>query len=182
MEEGVISRATALRVKDIVQRVFAYRYLKNGATPAQHLKLLLEQNIRPPVLQHTLLIHTARAHPVLHDFICEVYWAKYAAGATHITRQDALDFLVRATDMGIIEPPWSETMMLRVARYLTGCLTDFLLAGNDQAGRRLDFISQEMLREANTIASKASDTEITRYVVDIKCQIDRIKEQVQNIE
>lgn len=53
---------------------------------------------------------------------------------------------------------------------------------NDQAGRRLDFISQEMLREANTIASKSSDTEITRCVVDIKCQIDRIKEQVQNVE
>ncbi len=52
----------------------------------------------------------------------------------------------------------------------------------DQAGRRLDFISQEMLREANTIASKASDIEITRCVVDMKCQIDRIKEQVQNIE
>ena len=53
---------------------------------------------------------------------------------------------------------------------------------NDQAGRRLDFIGQEMLREANTIASKASDTEITCWVVDIKCQIDRIKEQVQNVE
>jgi uncharacterized protein (TIGR00255 family) len=51
-----------------------------------------------------------------------------------------------------------------------------------QAGRRLDFISQEMLREANTIASKASDTEIIRCVVDIKCRIDRIKEQVQNVE
>jgi uncharacterized protein (TIGR00255 family) len=56
------------------------------------------------------------------------------------------------------------------------------LNGDDQVGRRLDFISQEMLREANTIASKASDTETTRYVVNIKCQIDRIKEQVQNIE
>jgi uncharacterized protein (TIGR00255 family) len=54
--------------------------------------------------------------------------------------------------------------------------------GSEKAGRRLDFISQEMLREANTIASKASDTETTRYVVNIKCQIDRIKEQVQNIE
>ncbi|MDD5063593.1 MAG: YicC family protein [Phycisphaerae bacterium] len=51
-----------------------------------------------------------------------------------------------------------------------------------QAGRRLDFISQEMLREANTIASKAYDTEVVRCVVDIKCWIDRIKEQVQNIE
>jgi uncharacterized protein (TIGR00255 family) len=53
---------------------------------------------------------------------------------------------------------------------------------NEQAGRRLDFIGQEMLREANTIASKASDTEIIRCVVDIKCRIDRIKEQVQNVE
>jgi uncharacterized protein (TIGR00255 family) len=53
---------------------------------------------------------------------------------------------------------------------------------NELAGRRLDFISQEMLREANTIASKASDTSIIRSVVDIKCRIDRIKEQVQNIE
>ena len=53
---------------------------------------------------------------------------------------------------------------------------------NGQTGRRLDFISQEMLREANTIASKASDIEIIRCVVDIKCRIDRIKEQVQNIE
>ena len=54
--------------------------------------------------------------------------------------------------------------------------------GNGQAGRRLDFISQEMLREANTIASKSSDTDITRWVVDMKCRVDRIKEQVQNIE
>jgi uncharacterized protein (TIGR00255 family) len=53
---------------------------------------------------------------------------------------------------------------------------------NSQAGRKLDFISQEMLREANTIASKTSDINIIRWVVDIKCRIDRIKEQVQNVE
>ncbi|MFC1676822.1 YicC/YloC family endoribonuclease [Planctomycetota bacterium] len=53
---------------------------------------------------------------------------------------------------------------------------------NTQAGRKLDFITQEMLREANTIASKSGDTEIIHYVVEIKCLIDRIKEQVQNVE
>ena len=53
---------------------------------------------------------------------------------------------------------------------------------NNQAGRKLDFISQEMLREANTIASKTTDIDIVRWVVDIKCRIDRIKEQVQNVE
>jgi uncharacterized protein (TIGR00255 family) len=49
-------------------------------------------------------------------------------------------------------------------------------------GRRLDFITQEMLREANTIASKSSDTTINQSVIEIKCAIDRIKEQVQNVE
>ncbi len=53
---------------------------------------------------------------------------------------------------------------------------------NDLAGRKLDFISQEMLREANTIASKANDAQTSKCVVDIKCNIDRIKEQVQNVE
>jgi len=52
----------------------------------------------------------------------------------------------------------------------------------DQAGRKLDFIAQEMLREANTIASKANDSGIARLTVDIKSCIDRIKEQVQNVE
>jgi uncharacterized protein (TIGR00255 family) len=51
-----------------------------------------------------------------------------------------------------------------------------------QAGRRLDFLSQEMLREANTMASKAADAQIARAVVDIKCLIERIKEQIQNVE
>ena len=51
-----------------------------------------------------------------------------------------------------------------------------------QAGRRLEFLGQEMLREANTIGSKASDVQIAHAVVEIKCSIDRLKEQVQNIE
>lgn len=51
-----------------------------------------------------------------------------------------------------------------------------------QAGRRLDFLSQEMLREANTMASKAVDAEIVRRVVDMKCLIERLKEQIQNVE
>lgn len=55
--------------------------------------------------------------------------------------------------------------------------------GNPQpAGRALDFLAQEMLREANTIASKSGDVEISRRVVEIKTAIDRIKEQAQNAE
>ncbi len=50
------------------------------------------------------------------------------------------------------------------------------------AGRKLDFIAQEMLREANTIGSKANDAAIARSTVEIKGAIDRLKEQVQNVE
>jgi uncharacterized protein (TIGR00255 family) len=56
------------------------------------------------------------------------------------------------------------------------CRTD------EHAGRKLDFITQEMLREANTIASKANDAAIARQTVEIKGAIDRLKEQVQNVE
>jgi uncharacterized protein (TIGR00255 family) len=52
----------------------------------------------------------------------------------------------------------------------------------EHAGRKLDFITQEMLREANTIASKANDADIASRIVDIKGSIDRLKEQVQNVE
>lgn len=52
----------------------------------------------------------------------------------------------------------------------------------EPAGRKLDFITQEMLREANTIGSKAGDVEIARCTIEIKGAIDRLKEQVQNAE
>ncbi len=52
----------------------------------------------------------------------------------------------------------------------------------DRVGRTLDFLTQEMLREANTVASKSNDSAITRRIVEIKGLIDRFKEQVQNVE
>jgi uncharacterized protein (TIGR00255 family) len=52
----------------------------------------------------------------------------------------------------------------------------------EHAGRKLDFITQEMLREANTIASKSNDALIAKAIVEIKGAIDRLKEQVQNVE
>ncbi len=52
----------------------------------------------------------------------------------------------------------------------------------DPVGRTLDFLAQEMLREANTVASKSADVEISRRIVEVKSAIDRIKEQSQNAE
>ena len=57
-----------------------------------------------------------------------------------------------------------------------------ILADGGQAGRKLDFLVQEMNREANTIGSKSNNMDITRRVVEIKSEIEKIREQVQNIE
>ncbi len=53
---------------------------------------------------------------------------------------------------------------------------------DEAIGRKIDFLVQEMNREANTIGSKAQDVEIARCVIDIKAEIEKIREQIQNIE
>jgi uncharacterized protein (TIGR00255 family) len=57
-----------------------------------------------------------------------------------------------------------------------------LMESKEPVGRKLDFLVQEMNREANTIGSKSQDIEITKLVVDIKSEIEKIREQIQNIE
>ena len=57
-----------------------------------------------------------------------------------------------------------------------------IIASNEPAGRKLDFLLQEMNRETNTIGSKCQNASIARLVVDIKCELEKIREQIQNIE
>ncbi|MBR6414235.1 MAG: YicC family protein [Oscillospiraceae bacterium] len=57
-----------------------------------------------------------------------------------------------------------------------------MLGGSEPIGRKLDFLMQEINRETNTIGSKCTDLEIARTVVDIKAELEKIREQIQNIE
>jgi len=59
---------------------------------------------------------------------------------------------------------------------------DTIMALPESTGRKLEFLTQEMFREANTIGSKANDVEIARQVIEIKAAIERIREMIQNIE
>ena len=56
------------------------------------------------------------------------------------------------------------------------------LEEKEGVGRKLDFIAQEMNREANTILSKANDLEVSNYAIDLKTGIEKVREQIQNIE
>jgi len=62
-----------------------------------------------------------------------------------------------------------------------GHLRDLMDSGQS-VGRKLDFLVQEMFREINTVASKANDIEMSQIVVDIKAELEKIREQIQNIE
>ena len=61
-------------------------------------------------------------------------------------------------------------------------LKDFLKGGDESVGKKIDFLIQEMNREANTIGSKSNDKEITAMMLSLKAEIEKIREQVQNIE
>ena len=61
-------------------------------------------------------------------------------------------------------------------------MKETLLSDENGIGRKLDFIAQEMNREANTILSKANDLEISNVGIDLKTEIEKVREQIQNIE
>ena len=71
-----------------------------------------------------------------------------------------------------------ETVRLRshIAQYRD------ILNGDARQGRKLDFLTQELNRETNTIGSKSNDLDVTRKVVEIKSEIEKIREQIQNME
>ena len=68
----------------------------------------------------------------------------------------------------------------RVSSHISGFMK--ILSNSGEAGRRLDFIAQEMHREVNTIGAKANDFPISKEVIKIKSLIEKIREQVQNVE
>ena len=70
--------------------------------------------------------------------------------------------------------------MVRLRSHIKG-MKDVLIAGGS-VGRKLDFIAQEMNREANTILSKANDIEASEIAIDLKTEMEKIREQIQHIE
>lgn len=100
---------------------------------------------------------------------------KELLGETHIDEQRILtEAAIFADKIAVAE----ETVRLRSH---ISQLCSFL-DQSDAVGKKMDFLVQELNREANTIGSKAQDVEIARRVVSIKAEIEKIREQIQNIE
>ena len=70
--------------------------------------------------------------------------------------------------------------IVRLRSHLDQC--ELIMASAESQGRKLEFLIQEMFRETNTIGSKANDAEISRFVIDMKTAIERMREMIQNVE
>lgn len=136
MESGAFPSISARRLRNMVVEAFGPRYLTDSGRPACFLKAV-KGRVSAADFRHILYIYTCRANLVLADFVREVYWARYAAGADMILKADAHDFAVRAVAEGRSKTRWSETMIVRVSQYLMGAIADFGLVGSMRGEGRI---------------------------------------------
>lgn len=144
-------------------------------------------------------VEGARLALVLEGHLDEIARLTAAAGDCASARPDALRERLRTLVETLLQasPALPEDRLAQEAALLVGkadvreeldrlkahvgAARD-LLAGDGSVGRKLDFLCQELNREANTLCSKSSDVELTRIGLDLKAVIEQFREQVQNIE
>ena len=117
-----------------------------------------------------------RAPEVVKEYKC-----KLENRIKEMMEQQVIDENRMATEMTIFADRCSiDEELVRLSSHINQ-LRETLRTG-DSVGRKLDFLIQEMNREINTIGSKANDLSITKFVVEIKSELEKIREQIQNIE
>lgn len=137
LKSGQFSKITASRLKNIVMKCFAPRYLRKNGVTALHLKQLLPK-LNYYETQQLLFLFTCRANLVMRDFVQQVYWEKYVGGYRQISSEDARTFVVNAVEGGKTTKKWSENTTKRVSAYLTGCCADYgLLENGSKSIRRI---------------------------------------------
>jgi len=109
------------------------------------------------------------------------YIVKLEKRVNELLKPDIVDEARLAQEIVIFSDKCSVEEEITRLRSHIAQFTDLLEKENSN-GKRIDFLIQEMNRETNTIGSKANNLEITNYVVDIKTELENIREQIQNIE
>ncbi len=126
------------------------------------------------------------AHVARIKALSEADIAGYPAKLTNRIRQLLSDFDVEIAEQRILteaaifaDKAAIDEELVRLGSHFTALRE--ILASEEAAGRKLDFLLQEINRETNTIGSKAANTEIAHIVVDVKTELEKIREQIQNL-
>ncbi|MDO5556312.1 MAG: DUF1732 domain-containing protein, partial [Clostridia bacterium] len=113
--------------------------------------------------------------------LVEEYIIKLETRIKELLKTDVIDETRLAQEIVIYSDKCSiEEEITRIKSHISQFLN--LTNENMSNGKKLDFLTQEMNREINTIGAKANNLEITKLVVDVKTELENIREQVQNIE
>lgn len=137
LHSGRFADMSARRLRNVVVECFAPRYLVEGAKPARLLKAV-GGSLSNQEREQLMFLFTCRATPILADFVRQVYWRAYASGWQTLDNDSARLFVTRANQDGRTNTPWSESTIIRMASYLTGCCADFgLLERTSKSVRRI---------------------------------------------
>lgn len=137
LQSGRFPNMSARRLRNVVADCFAPRYLRDAEAPARLLQRLKDV-LSSQEFAQLLFIYTCRANAILADFVREVYWLAYMSGRSTLSNEDARAFVIRANQDGKTSTPWADSMIERVAGYLTGCCADFgLLERGRKSVRRI---------------------------------------------
>lgn len=135
LASGDFPVVTARRLRNVVTEAFRPRYLTEDGAPAKILKSV-SGSLSKEDLRLLCFLFTCRANPILADFVRQVYWPRYSAGGTSVTKADSLQFVSSAVSDGRTTSRWSNTTVTRVASYLLGACVDFGLLGVMKTGAR----------------------------------------------
>ena len=156
-------------VERAAQEVLAMRAREGRALAAELAQRLeaLESGAR--VVEERAPARLVAEHERLKKAVAEL-----AAGAQVDQQRLAVEIALMADRVDITEE------LVRLRTHLAACRET--LAGEGAVGRRLGFLAQELLREVNTIGSKANDAAITQTVIAMKGELEKLREQLENLE
>lgn len=160
----------------LVERAAREAFGRLAAMRAEEGRRLEEDMLRRLANVEALFAAIARRSPV----VVELYRKRLAERIGELVAQDvdeqriALEVALFADKSNIDEE--ITRALSHIGQFRAAC------ASGEAVGRKLDFLLQELNREANTIGSKAQDGEIARLVVEVKAELEKIREQAQNIQ
>ncbi|MCC8123505.1 MAG: YicC family protein [Oscillospiraceae bacterium] len=143
---------------------------------AEGARLAQDVFSRAETLEGTLALVEARAPGIVAD-----YRVRLEAKLRELLQREQMDESRIVTEAAVFaDKAATDEETVRLHSHLAQLRT--LLSAGGAVGRKLDFLIQEFNREVNTIGSKCNDLETTRLVVDMKAEIEKMREQIQNIE
>ena len=167
--EEIIKNELLVALKQAIENFVDMRQ-KEGLKIKQDLENRIE-NIKAKVEDRSLI----------SSRLVEDYIVKLEERIKELLKTDVVDQNRLAQEVVIYSDKCSvEEEITRLKSHISQFLN--LLTSETAVGKKLDFLVQEMNRETNTICSKANNLDITNYVVDMKTEIENIREQIQNIE